>query len=189
MRTETILDGAGQGRPPEPDTAWRKRTPAGTLVLGVVTMPLIAGAPASAQSPGAAELGWLAGCWEQRSAASALVIEEFWTEPRGGTLLGLSRTTRDGVFAGFEFMRIFERDGALIFAAQPSGRAPTEFVAAPTAANEREIVFENAGNDFPQRVRYRAVGTDSLLARIEGTSNGQDAAVDFPYGRAYCDGR
>jgi hypothetical protein len=47
-------------------------------------------------------------------------------------------------------------------------------------------VFENPTHDFPQRVIYRREG-DSLLGRIEGMTNGQQKAVDFPLKRVSCD--
>jgi len=48
------------------------------------------------------------------------------------------------------------------------------------------VVFENPAHDFPQRIIYRRRGTDSLLARIEGTVNGQTRAIDFPSARTRC---
>ena len=47
------------------------------------------------------------------------------------------------------------------------------------------MVFENPKHDFPQRIRYRLKG-DTLHARIEGTINGKERAIDFPYQRASC---
>ncbi len=41
-----------------------------------------------------ARLAWLAGCWEVAGATT--VVEEQWMRPRGGSMLGMSRTTRDG---------------------------------------------------------------------------------------------
>ena len=82
----------------------------------------------------------------------------------GGNLLGISRTTRGDSLAGFEFMRIHGRGDTLIFAAQPSGQPPADFFA--TLVGDRDVLFENPAHDFPQRIRYRAVGADSRsLAR------------------------
>lgn len=135
-------------------------------------------------APAVADVHWLTGCWERR--AGTLLVEEQWTTPHAGILLGLSRATRGDTLVGYEFMRIHARDGALVFDAQPSGQAATEFVA--SSATARDLLFENAANDFPQRVRYRAVGTDSLAARIEGVVDGQLRGIDFPYARAACAG-
>ena len=147
------------------------------LALGV--------SPARAQStaaPRATDLHWLAGCWERRTGT--LLIEEQWLAPRAGVLLGVNRTTRGDLLVGYEFMRIYSRGDTLVFAAQPSGQTPAEFVA--HAIGAREVTFENPDHDFPQRIRYRAVGADSLLARIEGSRDGRTRAVDFPYARVEC---
>ena len=48
------------------------------------------------------------------------------------------------------------------------------------------VTFENLAHDFPQRVMYRRVGGDSLVARVEGTRAGRTRGVDFAYRRAAC---
>lgn len=43
-----------------------------------------------------------------------------------------------------------------------------------------DVIFENAGHDFPNRVAYRLHG-DSLAAYIEGSQGGKTRRIDFPY--------
>ncbi len=52
-----------------------------------------------------APLAWLAGCWELR--AGPRLIEEQWLSPRGGMLLGMSRTMRGGTVVEYEHLRIY----------------------------------------------------------------------------------
>lgn len=146
-------------------------------------------------------LAWFAGCWEQRTPRR--VVQETWLAPAGGAMLGVSRTLRRPSAAAatananatdvardsmieFEFLRLFARDGRWIYAAQPSGRTPTEFVA--SLATDTSVTFTNLQNDFPQQITYRRRGADSLLARIEGPMNGTTRAIDFPYARVACAG-
>ena len=137
----------------------------------------------SAQAPTDGDLAWFAGCWELTRGNN--YIEEQWTTAVGGTLLGMSRTVREGSTSGFEFMRIFVRSDTLMFAAQPQGQAaPAEFNAKSWSAGE--AMFENMAHDFPQRVSYRAAGSDSLLARIEGEIEGASRGIDFVYTRKGC---
>lgn len=126
-----------------------------------------------------AQLGWMAGCWTR--ALPDGVNEEQWMRPLGGSLLGMSRTVRGGRTSEFEFLRIAEVDGALAYVARPSGQA--EAIFRMTSLTEREVVFENPRHDFPQRIIYRRNGDAALTARIEGTMNGQQRGVDFPYTR------
>lgn len=152
------------------------------FVLPALLLLLGAGTPLAAQRPTEA-LHWLAGCWQLRDGAR--LVEEQWQAPRGGTLLGMSRTTRGDTLRAFEFLRIREAGDTLVYVAAPSGQAMTEFRA--TFHFDWMIAFENRDHDFPQRISYRLAGTDSLVARIEGTVDGHPRGVDFPYARVRCD--
>ena len=61
------------------------------------------------------------------SSAGARIVEERWTPPGGGTMLAVSRTLSGERLVEFEYLRIVERDGSLVYIAQPGGRPPTEF--------------------------------------------------------------
>lgn len=126
-------------------------------------------------------LVWMSGCWE--SVRGDLVVEEHWMEPRGGLMLGMSRTLRAGRAIAHEHLRISEQDRDLVLVAQPSGQAVTEFRA--VAIQDSVAAFENRQHDFPQRVTYRP-GPDSLWARIEGVTERGERAVDFRLGRIAC---
>ena len=50
------------------------------------------------------------------------------------------------------YLRIVERDGGLVYIAQPGGNPPTEFVL--TELDKKRAVFVNPRHDFPQRIIY-----------------------------------
>jgi hypothetical protein len=137
---------------------------------------------AGAQARPASRLAWLAGCWENRGPRN--LIEEQWMAPRGGTMLGMARTTRADSLVEFEQLRIVERDDRLVYMAQPSGQSLTEFTS--TELGDSVVVFANPAHDFPQRIIYRRIGTDAIQARIEGTMQGKARGIDFPYRRTAC---
>ncbi|GLC24725.1 DUF6265 family protein [Roseisolibacter agri] len=164
---------------------------AAPVVVALALLPSPAAAQASAPPSGTAALGWLAGCWERRDGAT--LVEEQWSAPRGGTMLGTARTTRGDTLREWETTRLYDApDGALVYAANPSGQTPTEFrmarPATATPATWSALAFENRAHDFPQVIRYRAVGRDSLLAQIEGPRGGQTRTVDYPMRRVPCPG-
>jgi hypothetical protein len=99
-------------------------------------------------------------------------------------MLGMGRTMRGDTLVEYEHVRIFERDGKLVYAAHPSGQEPAEFVS--TTLNDSTVIFENPGHDFPQRVAYHRLGSDSLAASVEGVSRGKQRTVSFPYERSVC---
>jgi hypothetical protein len=133
------------------------------------------------------QLAWFAGCWTYTSPR--VVIEEYWTRPNGGSMLGMSRTLRrnpggDSTIA-WEFIRLYPRGIDLVYQAQPHNQPSAEFVSEKVSDNE--VVFANPAHDYPQRIIYRRVRNDSLRARIEGTQNGRARGSDFPYARVACD--
>jgi uncharacterized protein DUF6265 len=130
------------------------------------------------------QLSWITGCWRQSTGGGTRVIDEQWMSPRGGTMLGMSRTVRGDSLLEFEHLQILERSGRLVYHAEPSGQPPADFVA--STVSDTLVVFENPEHDFPQRIIYRRRGTDTLVARIEGPRNGQTRGIDFPYMRVSC---
>ncbi len=157
---------------------------AAVVVAACVTgAALSAGAPLRQPSPTTTvtigELQWLEGTWQ--GTDGPLHLEERWTSPEGGAMLGVSRTIRDGQMASFEFLRIVTRQGTLVYVAQPGGGAPTEF--AMTSGGPGYAVFENPAHDHPKVIRYTRKG-DVLTAEVEGVEQGKPARERFTFSRA-----
>jgi hypothetical protein len=151
------------------------------LVLGIAALAAWDW-PGGSSAARVTQVGWLAGCWELGSGGR--VVEEQWTRPRGGLMLGVGRTVRGDSLVEYEQVRIFERGGRLVYGASPSGQTPAEFES--TQVSDSAVTFENLGHDFPQRVMYRRPAPDSLIGRVEGMSRGKLRGVDFPYARVAC---
>jgi hypothetical protein len=130
---------------------------------------------AEAQTPTApkaqlAQLAWLAGTWT--GGTGGLALEERWTPAAGGAMLAVSRTVKDGRMVAFEFLRIVERDGTLVYIAQPGGRPPTEFRL--RAIDASGATFENPAHDFPKVIRYARREDGRLEARVsDGAGKGE----------------
>ena len=103
---------------------------------------------------------------------------------RSGTMLGMGRTVNARGLGDYELTLIKEDAGRLLFEAHPKGQPPATFAA--RAATADSVVFEAPEHDFPQRVGYRRVGADSVLAWVEGTMNGKLRRIEFPYARVPC---
>jgi hypothetical protein len=142
------------------------------------------GTSAQEQKRSIESLTWLAGCWQGTGKQEG--ISEQWMQPAGGLMLGMGRTVKNGRAVEYEFTRISEENGVLVYTATPSGQQTASFTLAGGSANE--FIFENKQHDFPQRVIYK-LQDDSLLARIEGTINGSLKGIDFPMQRVPCPGR
>lgn len=137
-----------------------------TIAARLLTAALVA-ASSHLQAAGAAPPAmpaWMTGVWAQQSPDGKWV-EEWWTTPRGGMMIGASKTgTGEGV-RFFEHMRIEQRPDGLTFCALPKGQAGACFKA--TVNEGQKIVFENPAHDYPTRVAYWREGKE-LLAETSG---------------------
>ena len=151
----------------------------GVLILSLATVASVVAQPAG----GIRRLAWLQGCWEAASAAGS--VEEQWMAPRGGSMLGMSRSVRRDALKEYELLVIRERGSSLVYVAHPSGQPSAEFVS--SSVTEHGVVFENPAHDFPQRIGYERDGS-SLQAWIEGLRQGNLRRVEFAYHRTACAG-
>jgi Domain of unknown function (DUF6265) len=146
------------------------------LMAAVVSADLDAQARLQPAHATVSQVAWIAGVWS--GAARGLTFEERWTTPAGGAMLAVSRTIKGDRMVAFEFLRIVERDGGLVYVAQPNGRPPTDFVL--TALTPESATFENPAHDFPKVIRYARQPDGSLEARV---SDGGQRAETFVYRR------
>lgn len=129
------------------------------------------------------DFAFAAGCWQ--ATAGDATMEEQWSRPAGGVMLGTARVLSGGRTVFTEFVEVREKpEGLVMTVALGIGKPSTSFTRVAAAANE--VVFENEAHDFPQRVRYRNDGKDALFARVEGTQKGEAKGEDFPYKRVAC---
>ena len=121
--------------------------------------------------PALNKLAWMVGAWAGEMGGAQ--IEEFWTQPNGGTMMGVNRTVRQSRTVAFEYLRIEKRPEGIYYLASPNGRhPPTPFKL--IEVTDRKVVFENPEHDYPQRVIYWRKD-DKLYGRIEGQRAGQSS--------------
>ena len=143
-----------------------------TLVLGLSGTVYAQGGKPAARGT-LAQLAWLAATWV--GGDGPVTVEERWTPAAGGAMLAVSRTLKGDRMVAFEFLRIVERDGGLVYVAQPNGRPPTEFTL--TAITADSATFENPMHDFPKMIRYTRRADGSLEARVSDGGNKAETFV------------
>ena len=125
-----------------------------------------------------ADLGWMSGRWQ--SDAGGTWTEEIWLAPRGGMMMGLSRSGRGESVGDYEYLRLAAgEEGVPIYWASPGGGAPVGFRLA--AADGQSASFENRAHDYPQLIRYRRDGA-RLVATISAADGSR--AMSWTYHRA-----
>jgi len=137
------------------------RTDAGTsgATQSTETAIEVVGPPKSA-----ADLAWMSGTWTAHEGDT--IQEERWSTPLGGILLGTGRTVIGGRARFFEYLRIEERDGGLVYVASPLGRGTTDFRL--TDGGARRARFENPAHDWPTSIEYELRADGQLTARVSG---------------------
>ncbi|MBI2215314.1 MAG: hypothetical protein HYU52_16815, partial [Acidobacteria bacterium] len=95
-------------------------------------------------------LRWMSGSWSL--TVGDRIVEEVWLPPSGGTIIGAGRTVSEGMTKFFEFLRVVEREKALVYIAMPRGGKSVEFPSVRLEA--QRVVFQNLEHDFPQTIQY-----------------------------------
>ena len=154
-------------------------------IITILGIGLLAAGCASAKRPPAAsvpdpltDLAWMAGRWTGEE--EGVKMEEYWTEPGGGVMVGLHRDVFPDGKVFFEFLILEARENGMVYLAQPKGNPPTEFRL--TEHGPDRAVFENPAHDFPQRITYRLDGR-RLCAEISGLSKGVELTEAWCWSR------
>jgi hypothetical protein len=152
---------------------------AGVLAaLGVLLVPRSMAAPEDAK-PALADLAWLAGHWG--GERDGRVTEEAWLAPAGGFLIGVNRTvSRDGK-GQFEYLRIEERPGGIVYVASPGGEGRTDFPL--VEVHDGYALFENPGHDFPKSLVYRRDAEGALHVRAAREVGGEGGGLEWTWTR------
>jgi len=125
---------------------------------------------------------WLSGTWENKTRKGS--IYETWTKSGQNEFSGKSYSVKDKDTIIFENIRLVRENKKLFYIPtvknQNDGQ-PVRFVA--KTISENQLVFENPQHDFPQIIAYTKITSDSLIAEISGTKNGQKRKQTFPMKR------
>lgn len=125
---------------------------------------------------------WLIGTWENKTQRGS--IYETWTKARNNEFSGKSYSIKDKDTIVFENIRLVQEKNRLYYipiVKNQNKSLPVRFVA--KTISENQLVFENPQHDFPQIIAYTKITSDSLIAEISGTKNGQKRKQTFPMKR------
>ncbi|HMR42878.1 MAG TPA: DUF6265 family protein [Saprospiraceae bacterium] len=127
-------------------------------------------------------VSWLLGSWENRFPDGG--IFESWEMQNASLYTGKSYFIKGADTLSSESIRLEEKSGDIFYiptvSKQNDGK-PVSFKL--TSKSENQLVFENPEHDFPQKITYSLINSDSLLAVISGTLNGQTESENFPMKR------
>jgi hypothetical protein len=150
----------------------------------VYDVPGVSFAPPT--SEGLDPVEFLVGCW-RGGEPDGPTAEENFSIAGAGTMLGWSRTTRNGRLGSWEFSRIVDDVDDIYLEVWPNGeRSPARFRLSDYVPDAR-AVFEDPDHDFPRRIRYQRIQDDLLEIRVDD-GNGGGLSVGT-YVRVPCDAK
>ncbi len=115
---------------------------------------------------------WFLGRWENNSEEGNL--SEIWKKQNDSTFYGESYFVikNDTVFA--ETIQLQERYGVLSYVVSVPNQNEEEPVTFQLNKNTNDgLIFENPSHDYPTKISYKQVESDSLVAEISGIKDGK----------------
>lgn len=128
------------------------------------------------------EADWLIGTWENKVPEGH--FSEIWIKNEQGELKGQSFfvVNRDTLFS--EQIELVQKDDAVFYRATVKGQNNDQPVAFKrTSSKPNEMIFENPKHDYPQRIVYKKITQDSMIAIISGVQQGKKSLEQFPLKR------
>lgn len=125
---------------------------------------------------------WFLGNWENQTPQGDLY--ENWKQENDSLYLGESFFVKgkDTLFS--EQVQLAQKGKDVFYTVSVKGQndeKPVPFKL--TKASADTLVFENPAHDFPNKILYRKVNKDSIVAAISGTQEGKPAGETYPMGR------
>lgn len=125
------------------------------------------------------EAKWLIGTWGNKTKEGNLT--ETWSQLNDSTLSGKTTFTagKDTLFT--ETIEIVQINDSLLYNTKVSNQNEGKTVSFKASTlTKNQIAFENSKHDFPQKIAYNKISTDSLVAKISGKKEGKEAAEEYP---------
>lgn len=126
----------------------------------------------------------LEGTWQMRTGKG--VLFETWTKTGPSELHGKSYRVNGSDTVRLETVSLIQDDSGIhyipVVQNQNQGQ-PVRFTL--ISAEARRFIFENLDHDYPQRIIYRFISSDSLVARVEGEIKGQLRGSDYRFSRVH----
>lgn len=129
-----------------------------------------------------ADASWLLGKWEQKTKKGT--IYETWKSSSDSSYAGKSYLLKEKDTVVLETVSLLQKDGTLFYiptVTNQNNNMPVSFKV--TFSSDNKLIFENPAHDFPQKITYTLISSDSLMAEISGILNNKQQLRRFPMRR------
>ena len=123
---------------------------------------------------------WFLGEWSNKTPEGELT--ERWKKENDSVYKGESYFVKHGKDTVFsEKVDLIETNGKLTYIVTVPGQNSEQPVAFEMiSASENQVVFENPNHDYPSKIIYNKISSDSIVAEISGMQKGKPAHETFP---------
>lgn len=125
------------------------------------------------------KINWLLGSWENKSEEG--ILSEIWEKKNDSTFIGESYFIREKDTLHSERIEVKQKGEDLLYIPTVKGQnndKPVTFKL--TTSTENEFTFENPAHDYPQKIVYKMVNANSLVATISGKQQGKNSIESYP---------
>lgn len=121
---------------------------------------------------------WIIGNWENTSPNG--VLTENWEKLNDSTFNAYSYFIKEKDTLHFETIVLAQKGETLTYFATVKGQNEDKAVAfSSTAESDKQLVFENAKHDYPQKITYTKGTNNTITAEISGNLNGKPSSEKF----------
>ncbi len=126
------------------------------------------------------KMNWLIGNWENKMDDG--ILSETWKKENDSTFSGTTYfiiNKKDTVHS--ETILLTQLNNQLIYSPTVKGQNNDESVDFKLSSeSENTFVFENPKHDYPQKIVYKKVNENSLVATISGIQQGKQSTESYP---------
>ena len=121
---------------------------------------------------------WLLGKWENNSKDGYLL--ETWKKVNDSVYDGESYFIKGKDTLHFEKIQMKQKGEELFYISTIKGQNNDKPITFKHNDNiEKQLVFENPKNDFPQKISYSKITKDSIFIQISGIQQGKSSSERF----------
>ena len=122
---------------------------------------------------------WLIGTWETKTDGGDLI--EIWSKTNDSTYTGGSYFIKSKDTLHHESIVMSQKGEEVFYVPTVKGQnndQPVSFKMTKQTADE--MVFENPKHDYPQKIIYKQIAKDSMVATISGIQQGKPSSDSYP---------
>jgi len=150
-----------------------------TIVISIIVLSFVACKDANAGEKDKIKLAIdLLGNWENKSVDGTLT--ESWTKLNDSTYHASSYFIKNKDTLHFESISLQQKAEVLTYQSIVKGQnsdKPVTFNL--VVSNEKQLVFENLKNDYPQKIIYKQLSKNNVVVEISGLQQGKPSAEKF----------